>query len=72
MNIFEKLSRDNLIVGTRRLKWFIEEDIIIFYDVLYPTREAWILRTKDTKAMIIEAKGKLFGRERKEEKCFTM
>ena len=68
MNIFEKLSRDNLIVGTKRLKWFVDENVIIFYDVLYPTREAWILRTEDTKAMIIEAKERLFGQERKEEK----
>ena len=68
MNIFEKLSRDNLIVGTRRLKWHIDEDIIIFYDAFHPTKEAWILRTEDTKAMIIEAKERLFGQERKEEK----
>ena len=46
MNIFEKLSRDNLIVGTRRLKWFVGEDIIVFYDAFNPIREAWILRTK--------------------------
>ena len=67
MNIFEKLSRDNLIVGTKRLKWFVDENVIIFYDVLYPTREAWILRTEDTKAMIIEAKERLFGKKGKKK-----
>lgn len=62
MNIYEKLSRANLKVGTRRLKWFyVTEKEIAFYDAFCPLREVRIKRTDNIEAMIIEAKNKLFG-----------
>ena len=61
MGVFEELSRANLIVGTRRLKWFTSEqdDHVIFYDAFWPTHEVRVEKQGTVKEQILEARKRL-------------
>ena len=60
MNIFEELSRANLRVKTRRLKWFcVTDKIIVFYDAFNPCREVRVERKGTLEEQILTARKQL-------------